>query len=182
MKCAFVGHSYIYSKTLRARLVRAIKKEINNGCTSFIMGTHGDFDSMALSICRRLRSNYKEIDIEVVITSLATKKKSEEERYPNPYTDVKTVMYDIEDAHYKQQITLSNRKMIDECDTLICYVDEEEYRSGAKTAMRYAQKRGLKVVNLYGEQDNPLYDMTEEEKDRLYLILWNEIKGNNIKK
>lgn len=59
------------------------------------------------------------------------------------------VLYEIEEVHYKRRITLSNQKMIDECDTLICYVDESAYQSGAKTAMRYAQKKGLRIVNLY---------------------------------
>ena len=57
------------------------------------------------------------------------------------------------DAHYKQRITLSNRQMIDGCDTLICYVDEHVYRSGAKTAMCYAKKKGLKIINLFREKD-----------------------------
>ena len=77
-------------------------------------------------------------------------------------------MYDIEEVHYKRQITLSNRKMIDSCDTLICYVNTSEYRSGAKTALRYAEKRGLKVVNLYYEEDKPFYGMTKEQIDEYW--------------
>ena len=37
----------------------------------FTMGTHGDFDKEALSVCRDLRRKYKDIKIEVVITSFA---------------------------------------------------------------------------------------------------------------
>ncbi len=62
-------------------------------------------------------------------------------------------MFDIEDVHYKQRITLSNRLMINGCDTLICYVNTSEYRRGAKMALRYAEKQGLKIVNLYREED-----------------------------
>ena len=84
-------------------------------------------------------------------------------------------MYDIEDAHYKQQITLSNRQMLDTCDTLICYVEEKAYRSGAKTALRYAQKRGLKIVNLWREQDKPFYGMTKEQVDEYWKNLSEQI-------
>ena len=80
-----------------------------------------------------------------------------------PYADVKTVIYEIEDVYYKRQITLSNRQMIDACNTLICYVDTSKRRSGAKTALRYAEKRGLKIVNLFREEDKPFYGMTKEE-------------------
>ena len=66
--------------------------------------------------------------------------------------------------------------MIDGCDTLICYVDPKRYRSGAKTAMNYAKRKGLKIINLYNEKDEPTYGMTKEEKDKYYTNLWNKIK------
>lgn len=53
--------------------------------------------------------------------------------------------------------------MIDACDKLFCYVDEKTYRSGAKTAMRYAKRKGLEIINLWREQDSPCYGMSEEE-------------------
>ena len=79
-------------------------------------------------------------------------------------------MFEIESTHYKRRITLSNRKMIDGCDTLICYVNPSEYRSGAKTALRYAEKRGLKIVNLYREEDQPFYGMTKEQIDKYWRL------------
>ena len=83
----------------------------------------------------------------------------------NYYDDVKTIMYDIEDIYFKKQITESNKKMIDSSDTIICYVDESKTKSGAKTALNYAKKKGLQIVNLYSEKDNPIYGMTKEEKE-----------------
>jgi uncharacterized phage-like protein YoqJ len=174
MKTAFIGHRQIFAKTLPQRLIEAIKAEIDNGCLSFTMGTHGEFDSLALSVCRQLRNEHPDIKIEVVLTSLHTIEKNYEWDCI-PYSDVSTVMYDIEDAHYKQQITLSNRQMLDTCDTLICYVDENAYRSGAKTAMRYAEKRGLKIVNLWREQDKPFYGMTKEQVDEYWKNLSEQI-------
>ena len=174
MKTAFIGHRQIFAKTLPQRLIEAIKAEIDNGCLSFTMGTHGEFDDLALNACRQLRNEHPDIKIEVVLTSLHTIEKNYEWDCI-PYSDVSTVMYDIEDAHYKQQITLSNRQMLDTCDTLICYVDENAYRSGAKTAMRYAEKRGLKIVNLWREQDKPFYGMTKEQVDEYWKNLSEQI-------
>lgn len=148
MKTAFIGHRRIFAKNIRERLADAIQTEIDNGCRLFTMGTHGEFDSLALNICRQLRNTYADLEIEVVITSLnAIKKDGGLDTVP--YADVKTVMYEIEDAYYKRQIILSNRQMIESCDTLICYVDTSAYRSGAKTVLRYAEKNGLKIFNLY---------------------------------
>ena len=164
MKTAFIGHRQIYINDIEERLTNAIKTEIENGCTTFTMGTHGEFDGLALNSCRKLRQTYSDIEIEVVITSLNTIKKYNEFD-TLPYADVNTIMYEIEDVHYKKQITLSNRHMIDTCDTLICYVDITMNSSGAKTALRYAEKRGLKIVNLFREEDKPFYDMSKEEID-----------------
>ena len=176
MKTAFIGHRQIFAKTLPQRLSYAIKTEIANGCFSFTMGTHGEFDKLALQTCRKLRNEYPELQIEVVLTSLHTIQKGDRMNSA-PYSDVSTIMYDIEEAHYKQQITLSNKKMIDACDTLICYVDENAYRSGAKTAMRYAKRKGLKIINLYDEKDKPFYGMTDEE----IFAKWKELCNNSSK-
>ena len=167
MAVCFIGHRKIFAKDIETRLVEAVRTEIENGCMAFTMGTHEEFDRLALSACRRLRHAYKALEIEIVITSLNAIKK-DSEFAAAPYDDVKTVMFDIEDAHYKQRITLSNRQMIDGCDTLICYVDERVYRSGAKTTMRYAKKKGLKIINLYRDEDQPFYGMTTEEIEKYW--------------
>lgn len=167
MKTAFIGHRQIFAKGIDERLITAIQTEIEGGCSSFMVGIHGEFDRLALNACRQLRQTYSELEIEVVITSLNAIKKVGEFDIA-PYADVNTVMYDIEDVHFKQQITLSNRKMIDDCNTLICYVNTSEYRSGAKTAVRYAEKCGLKIVNLYRDDDKPFYGMTKEQIDEYW--------------
>ncbi len=161
MKTAFIGHRQIFARNIEEKLTDAIRTEIESGCRTFTMGTHGAFDRLALSVCKRLRSDYKDLEIEVVITSLNSIK----ENAYSSFDGVKTTMYDIENAHYKQQIILSNRQMIDTCDTLICYVDTSAYRSGAKTALNYAIKHGLKIVNLYREEDQPYYGMTKEQAE-----------------
>ena len=172
MKTGFIGHRRLFAKDIDERLTNAIQAEIDNGCKTFTMGMHGDFDKLALSACRRRRHSCPDMEIEVVTTSLNAIKKDSEFKTA-PYADVKTVMYEIEDTHYKQQITLSNRKMIDTCDTLICYVNTLQDKSGAKTALLYAEKRGLKIVNLYREEDNPFYGMTKEEIQKF----WNKISA-----
>lgn len=159
MKTAFIGHRKILAKDICERLMIAIKNEIDRGCKTFTMGTHGEFDNYALNICKQLRNTYKDLDIEVVITSLNTIKKTNKNNINN-YSDVKTVMYDIKDIHYKQQITISNRYMLDNCNSLICYVNTSEQKSGAKTALQYAEKKGLKIINLYKVEDAQLYEMS----------------------
>lgn len=98
MKIAFIGHRKVHGKDVADRLREIVKEEILKGNNCFTMGTHGDFDAIALWCCRDLRKSFPEI--EVVITSINQIKKDKDTDY-KPYSDVKTVMYDIEDEHFK---------------------------------------------------------------------------------
>jgi len=164
MKTAFIGHRKVFAENIGDKLADAIKNELSSGCREFTMGTHGEFDKLALYACRQLQKEFGDLKIEVVITRLNPLMNYTGSSYFSD-GDVKTVMYDIETAHYKRQITLSNRKMIDCCDTLICYVDTASYRSGAKTALQYAEKKGLKIINLYRKEEQPFYGMSREQID-----------------
>ena len=128
-KVCFIGHRQIFDRGLEHRLYHEVESQIKKGHKTFTMGTHGDFDRLALGVCRNLRKIYTDIKIEVVVTSFAQIKPKiyHDEFYGNevfkPYEDVVTIMFDIEESHFKQKITESNRQMINSCDTLICYVD-----------------------------------------------------------
>ena len=160
-KICFIGHRHIYNyNKIREKLYNIVEEEIKNGCEFFTMGTHGEFDEMALSVCRELRKIYTDIEIEVVITSFKTIEPIidhdpifGDEKYI-PYSDVKTTMYDIEEEHYKRKIVVSNQQMIDNCDTLICYVNPTKTYGGAILAYKYAKKKGLQLVNLYEDKED----------------------------
>ena len=154
-KVCFIGHRQILDMSIREKLKKAVENEIKDGADFFTMGTHGDFDRMALGVCRELRKTYKNITIEVVITSFKTIEPiidhdpifGDEKYYP--YADVQTTMYNIEEEHYKRQIVASNQQMIDNCDTLICCINPTKTYGGAILAYNYAKKKGLHIVNLY---------------------------------
>ena len=155
-KICFIGHRYIFQdKELREKLFNIIKEKIQNGYKVFTMGTHGEFDKLVLSVCREIRNIFNEIEIEVVITSFKTIEALIEHdlifgdtKYL-PYKDVKTVMFDIEEEFFKRKIIASNQRMIDSCDTLVCYVDTRKTYGGAILAYKYAKKKGLRIINLF---------------------------------
>jgi len=90
-----------------------------------------------------------------------------------------SVIYNIEEEYFKNRIIKSNKKMVDECDLVVCYVDMKKMDSGARKAVKYAIKQGKKVINLFREDDKPFYGMTKEEIE----IEWQKIKKeiSNIK-
>lgn len=153
-KTAFIGHRHIFDNDLEERLYKAIEQMIKNGCKVFTMGTYVDFDRLAFSVCRKLRKIYDYIEIEVVFSNLNYIKPiifhNDINSRASLYSDVKTVVFDIEDVYFKRRIIESNKQMIENCENLICYVDVN-YRlsSGARTLYNYAKKKGLHIVNLY---------------------------------
>lgn len=68
----------------------------------------------------------------------------------------------------ENQIIECNHQMIDNCDTLICYVNKKHNPSVAKLAMDYAKRKGLEIMNLYDEKNTQTYGMTKEEKEEYY--------------
>ncbi len=154
-KACFIGHRNIWNENLKIKLAQVVEQEILTGTKHFTMGTRGDFDKVALNVCKDLRNRYKDIVIEVVIIDLQQLKtivKSDPilgvEKYI-PYDDVETVIYDTEQCHYKAKIISSNKQMVDNCTTLICYVNENKFKSGAKLILKYAKSKGLKIINLF---------------------------------
>ena len=146
-KVTFIGHQILLQSNIQQLLKSAIENEIQSGCKKFIVGSHGEFDKTVLDVLLTLKNTYQDIQIEVVITNYNPKTQDEIIIKENPKYE--TVMFEIEGLHYKQRITTSNKQMIDGCDTLICYVRPNSWRSGSKTALNYATKKGLTIINLY---------------------------------
>lgn len=172
---AFIGHRVVFNKEeVKKRLRSVVEEKIFDGFDHFIMGTHGDFDQIVLEVCRFERKLFENIEIEVVLTyyrAYAKNAKAIEE----PKGE-KTVLFDIEGVFFKKRIAESNRQMIDQSDVLICYVDKNKKKSGAKQAMNYAIKKGKTTINIFSNQDDPTFGMTKEERLLFYKSKMNEIK------
>ena len=69
-KACFIGHRNIWNENLKIKLAQVVEQEILTGTKHFTMGTDGDFDKVALNVCKDLRNRYKDIVIEVVIIDL----------------------------------------------------------------------------------------------------------------
>lgn len=164
----FFGHRDLFGRDIENKLKEEIEKHIEKD-TRFIIGTHGNFDRLAFSVCKEFKKRYPNIKVTVVFTSLNLLQNPTsrfyEERYL--YEDVETMIYEIEGEHFKNQITTSNKKMIDDSDLVICYVDMKRYRSGAKRAVKYAIKTNKPVINLFKTEDNSAFGKRKAKPDSL---------------
>ena len=147
---SFFGHRSLWEKDLRKRLKAVVESKVCDELHCLI-GTHGDFDELALSVCRELRRTYPHIKISVVFTSLSIFQNVKGETYSmaDDYEDVETTTYEIEEEYLKKRIIVSNKKMIDESDLVICYVNMNKCNSGARIAVNYAMKQGKEVINIF---------------------------------
>ena len=183
-KICLFGHRKILVKIqqLKDNLKLEIEKWVNNGFKTVLIGTHGQFDALVLSVCNELKKIYLDLKIYVVFTSMASLKK-DKNGFSNIdcFKFVNTCLYPVEEEHFKRKITASNKMMVDESDIVICYVNPQIKRSGARTAMNYAIKRNRVVINLYDENLELLYGKSKEQLDiefKKYLNYMKEILNN----
>ena len=144
-RVAFIGHREIYD-------IRYVENEIEELALNllrryefveFNIGRNGDFDISAASAIKRAQNKY---GTENSSFNLILPYKSKDECYFEKYYD--EIHYPLDNStHFKSSIKKRNEWMIDNSDLLICYV-EENRQGGAMTALKYAAKQGVKIINL----------------------------------
>ena len=149
--CCLFGHRYLFfydrvAKELEIQLEGLIKNDV---CT-FLVGYNGEFDKLSRQVLNKLKETYTNIEIIVVVSNINHLKKN---KYGyakvDEFESYKTIIYDIENEHYKRLITKTNQCMVDDSDIVVCYVDMNTTYSGAKLAVKYAKKQNKQIINLY---------------------------------
>ena len=138
--CTFFGHSECYG--LNAAVLRnAIEALINQGATEFLVGNHGQFDSMVFSCLRDLRKEHPEISYSVVLAYLPNRKENCDIYHGHSFYPE-----GLEIGPAKFAIGRRNRYLIDSADICLCYINHTF--GGAYKFARMAKNRGLNVINL----------------------------------
>jgi len=146
--CTFAGHREVYQANIAEKLDEAISKIMSeDDCFRFLVGGMGDFDGMCSSAVRRAKRNYpdKQISLELVLPYLTRELNENKQFYETSYDDV-IIPIELADVHYKSAINRRNRWMVEKSDWMVAFV----YRDfgGAYTTSRYAEKKGLQIINL----------------------------------
>lgn len=146
--CTFAGHREVFQANIADKLDEAIAQIIEaDDSFRFLVGEMGDFDGMCSSAVRRAKRIYpdKQISLELILPYLTQELNENKIYYETSYDDV-IVPIELSGVHYKSAITKRNRWMIEKSDYLIAFV----YRDfgGAYTTLRYAEKKGLQIINL----------------------------------
>ena len=168
--CSIFGHRRVSGlKNVQSKLVSKLEELIGRGVNTFLVGINGEFDKLAISTLRMLKEIHPKIKIFIVVSDLS-KLSLDKFGYSklSAYADLKVISYEIENIHFKNRITFSNKKMVEQSDIVLCYVDFKKNNSGAKKAVLYAKKSLKEIVNIFEESNNVFYGLTQKEVIELF--------------
>jgi len=140
MICTFIGHRDTPS-AVEAVLEKVLIELINKkGVKDFYVGTHGNFDYMALRALKRLSEKYPQIVYKRVLAYIPKNR--------DDYTDYSDSIYPdgLESTPPKFAIIKRNRWMLERADFVVCYVTQNMTNAGE--FVKLAKRKGKVVVNI----------------------------------
>lgn len=140
MVVAFFGHKDTPSavKPLLEQTVQLLIEE--NEEIAFLVGAHGAFDLMAQNILGQALQKYPHITCHIVLSYIPAEKNSEQYALPT------LVPEGIESVPKRFAISFSNNYIVNECDTVVCYITHDW--GGAAQFVEKAKKKGKVIFNL----------------------------------
>ena len=148
-RITFAGHREILNHTRLEDTVEKIIRQMlsKKEYVEIYIGRNGDFDILVASAVKRAQ---KAIGHHNSCLTLVQPYRMKDDEYYEAFYD--EVIHPIPEAsHPKSAITARNQWMIDQADLLVAYV-EGGRTGGALSSLQYAQKHGVKTVNLADEK------------------------------
>ena len=150
--CCFTGHRELEYSYNRNDLKNAIEDMIDKGVRIFIAGGALGFDTeAALEVLRQKKKN-KEIELHIYAPcqGQASRFPFREKALYNKILKHADYVDMPEREYFDGCMKIRNYKMVEASSYVIAYYSGE-FRSGTGQTVRYAQKCGLEIINLYKE-------------------------------
>ena len=142
---ALIGHRRIDAHDhLEDRIEQIVRDHIlQKEYVELYVGRNGDFDIMAASAIKRAqRATGRQNSSLILVQPYPTK----DDAYYEKFYD--EIWYPVEKTvHPKAAITKRNQWMIDHARLLIAFVEDEK-EGGASAALKYADQKGVPILNL----------------------------------
>lgn len=149
--CCFTGHRKIppsQYRNIARRLKSTIIDLIGQGYVCFGAGGALGFDTMAAQIVLKLKEQYPQIKL-ILVLPCKTQTRGWDEHDIEVYEDIKAqcdrFVY-ISDAYTSGCMFKRNRHLVDNSNICISYLTEN--KGGTAYTVKYAKKAGVRVINL----------------------------------
>jgi hypothetical protein len=146
---SFFGHREISQPFLiEDRLEKLVRQIINQKeYVEFLVGRDGEFDQLAASVIRKVKKDcdYGNAMLILVLPYMKAEYRDNEQSFLDYYDEVE-VCSESSSAHFKAAIKIRNQHMAERSYLVICCIERKS--GGAYTAVRYAEKNGIEVINL----------------------------------
>ncbi len=143
---AFIGHRRIRkTDDLLKRLEKIVYDCLcKYEYTEFYVGVDHDFDSLAATAVKTVQEYFpKERGSLVLILPYHM---PEEKYYRRFYDDIRVPI--DRTTHRKSAIINRDEWLINHCELFVCYVGSEKEEDNAYNAMKYAESKGVRILNL----------------------------------
>ncbi len=150
--CFFSGHRYIaYDEAVKvkSRLNEELLNAVNAGFTQFISGGAIGFDTLAAELVIRLREDYGDIRLILYLPCTNHTKnwnEIERARFERIFSLSDEVYYVTREDYRDGCMKKRNKAMTEASDMCIAYLKNPV--SGTAQAVKLAEKRGIKIVNI----------------------------------
>lgn len=155
--CCFTGHRRISNdevKKVKTRLKHTISAAIDQGYLYFGAGGALGFDTLAALTVLELKKKYPDIKLILVLPCINQTKgwsKRDVEVYEQIKSRCDKYVYTSEN-YFNGCMQKRNRHLVDNSSLCVCYLTEN--RGGTAYTVNYARQKGLKVINLAGDDNN----------------------------
>lgn len=148
--CCFTGHRDLGTDFKKESLKNAIENLIQRGVKIFIAGGALGFDTeAALEVLRQKKAGADvELHIYVPCTDQASRFSFREKWLYKKILKHADYVDMPNEAYFNGCMKIRNYKMVDASSYVIAYYTGE-FKSGTGQTVRYAQKCGLEIINLY---------------------------------
>ena len=144
-RIAFIGHRETYGHYRLEDQIEQIARDklYEKEYVEFYVGRNGDFDISVASAIKRAQNAVGHHNSCLIL--LQPYPMRDDEYYEKFYDEVQ---YPVSFKTYpKSAITKRNKWMVDNSELLVAFV-EEGRKGGALTTLKYAEKKGVPIINL----------------------------------
>lgn len=145
--CFFMGHKDT-PNSVYPKLLSAIKQAASMGVTEFVVGSHGNFDSMAAHAVQQAKADYPAIiltRLQAYYCAASSNRLTHDRLFFPP---------GLENVPKRYALDRANRYMLHHCSYLIFYAAYPGSHAlhFYQSAERIAKKRPLTLINLFSQK------------------------------